>query len=197
MLGYDLNGNVTSRTDVVHAATTTLTWDGANRLLSASNPSVTPTTVSYGYDLRGLRTSRTAGTNSTGYLYDTAGGVPRTVADFSASGSGANLTWTLNQHYDWAAGNLFAQKPLASAVLGLHPDYLGSVSFAMSGPLNSWQSRTYDAWGGQTQVGGADNHPPSPFGFTGESQEDPASAAFGLVYLRGRCDARITKTARD
>src|SRR5579859_6803950 len=63
---------------------------------------------------------------------------------------------------------------------------LGSVSFAMSGPLNSWQSRTYDAWGGQTQVGGANNHPPSPFGFTGESQEDPASAAFGLVYLRSR-----------
>jgi RHS repeat-associated protein len=64
-LGYDLDGNLTSKTKTGY--TQSLTWNSLGQLASVTTNGVT---VSYGYDGMGKRVRRRVNGADTGYLYD-------------------------------------------------------------------------------------------------------------------------------
>ena len=68
MLGYDHNGNLTSKTNTADATDiTSYTWDTRNRLTNITAPG---TIASFQYDPVGRRIQRTVNGTTTNYLYD-------------------------------------------------------------------------------------------------------------------------------
>jgi RHS repeat-associated protein len=67
-LGYDNNGNLTSKVNAIDAAdVTTYAWDSRNRLIGLYGPGIT---AAFSYDVLGRRIQRTVNGITTRYVYD-------------------------------------------------------------------------------------------------------------------------------
>lgn len=151
----DANGNTIAK------ATSTFTYDQANRLTSAT---VAGTTETYTYDGDGVRASRqVAGQPAVRYVTDPTASLPVTIED------GA-------QKYVWGLGLAYAVS--GSTLEVFHADRLGSVRMVTDGSGAITATYRTDEFGNSTATTGSSDQ---PFGYTGEPV-DPT----GLSYLRAR-----------
>ena len=161
---YDFNsvGQTTQKTNV--AGTTQYNWDARGRMTGAALPG--GQNVSYTYDIFGRRTSRSAGGQSTQFLYDghnvvldreSAGG---TVDYLSGVGTDEHL-----RQSSGAGGSLFSLQ-----------DNVGSVAALTDGGGNVVERQQYEAFG--TSSGSSLTR----YGYTGRERDN----ATGLLYYRAR-----------
>ncbi|MFI6513831.1 polymorphic toxin-type HINT domain-containing protein [Streptosporangium sp. NPDC050855] len=146
---YDAAGNTTQRIDP--AGTATYTWDGADRLESASDP-VTGRTWTYGYDNADrLKTkTSTAPVNTQTYDYDA---LNRPTAQAIKNSSGTQLAKIV---YGWDKDdNLTTKTTTGTAGAGTN-----TYGYDHSGRLTSWTAPggattayTWDASGNRTGAG--------------------------------------------
>ncbi|MGJ6967826.1 LamG-like jellyroll fold domain-containing protein [Streptosporangium sp. G11] len=146
---YDSAGNPTQRVDP--AGTATYTWDGADRLKTASDP-VTGRTWTYGYDNADRLTSKTSanpvGTQS--YGYDT---MDRLTSQAVKNSSGTELSKIV---YGWDKDdNLTTKTTTGTAGAGTN-----TYGYDHAGRLTSWTAPggaatdyTWDDSGNRTTVG--------------------------------------------
>ena len=101
---YDRSGAVTTMTSP--KGTTTFSYDAAGRLSKATlqPPSGPATTVTYGYDGDGNRTSRTVGDVTTQYVWDPNATVPLLVLEKSG-------TSVLRRYFNDTVGPVAIQTP--------------------------------------------------------------------------------------
>ena len=134
-LGYDENGNLTSKIEQGAAGNVTLyTWDSRNRLASISSPGVDAT---FAYDALGRRVTKTVNGQRVDYIYDglqaigevTAGqqiglltglGLDEVIARYSQLGGRYYLTDALNTviaqtRADWSVQNFYVYSPYGEA----------------------------------------------------------------------------------
>ncbi|WP_170991221.1 DNRLRE domain-containing protein [Herbidospora galbida] len=145
---YDANGRLTQRADAAGAAS--FTWDGDNRLTTATDP-LTGVTVSYGYDDADRRTGATYGTGGPQrtYSYDD---LNRLTGDVLKTGAGAPLA-SISYGYD-AEDRLTSKATSGTAGAGAN-----SYTYDHSGRLTSWTAPTgttayeWDAAGNRTRAG--------------------------------------------
>jgi RHS repeat-associated protein len=164
---YDGNGARTSRT--VAASTqpsASYGYNGAGALIAAQVAG--QPAIAYGIDGDGLRQSRTAGTQTRQFTWDTSGAVPLVLDDGDHSYLYGPTSTPIAQIDD-----------VSGTVEYLHGDLLGSTALITDASGAVVASNVYDAYGNRTaHTGTAD----SAIGFTGE-WTDPST---GLVYLRAR-----------
>jgi len=159
-LGYDANGNLTSRTDA--SGTTTYTWDARNRLVAISGPSLS---LSFQYDALGRRIGKTVNGVRTGYLYD-----GRDITQEIANGA-------ISTSY---LRSLTIDEPLARQSISnqyYHTDSLGSTLVLTDVTGAVMTSYQYEAFGKTTITEPSFN----PFQYTGRENDGT-----GLYYYRAR-----------
>lgn len=145
---YDANGRLTQRANAAGSAS--FTWDGDDRLSTATDP-LTGVTVSYGYDDAGRRTAATYGTGGPqrAYTYDD---LNRLTADVLTTGGGAPLA-SISYGYD-AESRLTSKATTGTAGAGAN-----SYTYDHSGRLTSWTAPTgttayeWDASGNRIKAG--------------------------------------------
>ena len=158
---FDPNGNVLTQTDA--SGTTSYTWDGRNRLIGISGPTVR---ASFNYDALGRRISKTINGQATGFQYD---GLD--IVQGFGGGGGANYLRTL-------AIDEALMRTDADGSVSYLADAIGStVSLADSNGTLSTEY-TYAPFG-ETAISGLPS--PNPFQFTGRENEGT-----GLYYFRAR-----------
>jgi RHS repeat-associated protein len=162
--GYDLNGNLQAKNDLVAGTTLTLTHDVLDQVSQAvltGSPA-----ESYLYGPSGKRLNKTVGATTTNYIYN-----------------GPDI----HGEYDnaWSSQALFTHGPgmddpilrdAGGATSFYHQDGLGSVVGTSDIAGATLATQRYDAWG-NTLVAG--NIP--QYGYTGREPD-----ATGLIYYRAR-----------
>ena len=160
-LVYDLNGNLSSKTDA--SGTTSYTWDARNRLTAINGLSVV---ASFGYDAVNRRISKTVNGATTQYVYDgwdiiqeTSAGVKTNYVRMpSIDEPLTRLDGTTIRHY---------VRDALGSVVGLADDSGTSVT-----------TYVYDAFGTSAAIDETSNN---PFQFTGRENDDT-----GLYHYRYR-----------
>lgn len=160
---YDTRGNRTSA-DPDSGPTTTYSYDQANRLVGVDTADAT-----YGYTSDGVRTARTIGADSTGFVWARNGSLPLLLQETT----GSDTTYYLYG----PGGSPYAQINPDGSTTYLHHDQLGSVRLLTDETGGITGSATYDAYGTPSTTGTT-----SAFGYTGEYMD----AESGLLYLRAR-----------
>ncbi len=154
---YDDRGNLTDD------GTNTYAYDGLNRLVSVSQGGVQ--IASYSYNGDDLRTSKTAGGQTTRYHW-----------------IGQDL-WNESDGTSITASNLYGLDLVSRDVGGQTGYYLFNghqdVTGIVDGAASILADYRYDAYGSLTQQNGTFDN---PFRYTGEMQDSET----GLVYLRAR-----------
>jgi RHS repeat-associated protein len=161
---YDFNavGQTSKKTNA--SGTTNYNWDGRGRMTGAALPS--GQIVNYTYDIFGRRTSRSAGGQTTEFLYDGY----NVVLDRESSGgavdylSGVGTDEHLRQS-SGTSGNLFSLQ-----------DHVGSVAALTDSGGNVVERQQYEAFG--TSAGSSLTR----YGYTGRERDN----ATGLLYYRAR-----------
>ncbi|MEX2159248.1 MAG: RHS repeat-associated core domain-containing protein [Dehalococcoidia bacterium] len=153
---HDENGNQTER------GSETFEWDYENRLTDGEIDSVTS---NYAYNGDGLRTSRTVGANSVGYIWDVGASLPVILQD------GEDNTYIYGL-------NLIARVDGEGDEEYYLYDGLGSVTGICDDGGAVIATYAYDVFGAARATTGSS---PNEFTYTGE-QNDPT----GLEYLRAR-----------
>jgi RHS repeat-associated protein len=154
----DAVGNMTAR------GSDTLSYDQLNRLTGINFSSPSTSDASYAYDGDGKRVSKTVGSSTASYLYDTNRGLTVLLEDG-------------NRRYVW--GLRLAYEVEGTSALVYHVDGLGSVRAITDASQAVVQTHETDEFGVPITTAGSSTQ---PFGFTGE-QRDPESS---FVYLRAR-----------
>jgi RHS repeat-associated protein len=179
--GYDVNGNLTSK-----SGEATYAWDFENRLTSATMSSGTAVVHAYDPDGNRVQTSVTpsGGTAATtNFLVDTSGTTLSQVA--AESDNNGNLTALYVRMGDQL---LAVMRPAAGGTWStrfVHGDGLGSVRALTDESGTTVDARAYEAFGTKNVEAGSD---PLAYGFAGEPFE-PTSM---LAYHRARwMDARV------
>lgn len=168
---YGARGNRTTRhvTSMAGTATSTMTWDAADRLTTLTTPTAT---TAYTYDATGLRTSAAvttgAGTTTEHYTWDTTAPVPTLLTD------GEN-------GYVYGLGDTpLAQIGLTDdTTVYLHGDLIGSTRTVTDEAGDVVCDTDYDPYGRSTSSTGCT--PTTRFGYAGQYQDST-----GLTYLRAR-----------
>jgi len=156
---YDAKGRLMARTTAANtpvASTKHMTYDGAGRLISETDPA--GRTVLYNYDKRGRRTQTTTALNhSTTVVYDAVG---RKLSETDAAGNVTQWTYdslgrgltktdangeTTTREYD-AAGHLITLTDAKGDVHRFEYDLMGNQT-ALIYPDGSKESSTYDTSG--------------------------------------------------
>ncbi len=159
--GYDNNGNLITANSVP-----VMTWDRANRLLSATDG---VTTTDYAYDGEGHRIKQTVGATITKYLLDLQPGLPLVLAETV----GANT-----KRFVHAPMGIHAQEDASGIWTWAVQDALGNVRLEASNAVAVNGMRNFAPYGvGFGQQGSFG----MPYGFTGEPTDGN-----GLVHLRAR-----------
>jgi len=165
-LTYDLNGNLSTRSDV--CGTTTFTWDARNRLtgISGYKPDCTALTASFGYDALDRRISKTINGTATQFVYD---------------------RWDIIQEIKGGVKtnyvrSLYIDEPLTritgSTIRHYVTDALGSVMALADDTGATKTMYVYDAFGNATVSGEASDN---PFQYTARENDGT-----GLYYYRAR-----------
>ncbi len=148
-MAYDANGNLTQRVDA--AGTATFTWDGANRIQTATDP-LTGRTWTYGYDKANRVTSLTSAnpTGSQAIGYDDMG---RVTSQSLKSSSGTELA---KISYGWDLDDNLTTK----TTTGLAGAGTNTYGYDHAGRLTSWKAPDgtttayeWDASGNRTKAG--------------------------------------------
>ncbi|MER7505951.1 RHS repeat-associated core domain-containing protein [Nonomuraea pusilla] len=148
-MAYDANGNLTQRVDA--AGTATFTWDGANRIQTATDP-LTGRTWTYGYDKANRVTSLTSAnpTGSQAIGYDDMG---RVTSQTLKSSSGTELA---KISYGWDLDDNLTTK----TTTGLAGAGTNTYGYDHAGRLTSWKAPDntttayeWDASGNRTKAG--------------------------------------------
>jgi RHS repeat-associated protein len=152
---YDDNGNLTDRGD------DTFDYDYENRLVEAT---VGETTVSFAYNGAGRRVSKTAGANTTDYLWSNVGSLPVVLYD--------------GNYYVYGRG-LIAKTDIQSNQLYYLVDGVGSAIGLADDQGDVVGTYTYDVFGAiRSETGGQAND----FKFTQQQLDNDTD----LYYLRSR-----------
>ena len=168
---YDRSGAVTTMTSP--KGTTTFSYDAAGRLSKATlqPPSGPATTVTYGYDGDGNRTSRTVGDVTTQYVWDPNAAVPLLALEKSG-------TSVLRRYFNDTAGPVAIQTPTQTYYV--HRDPLGSTNQLTDSHGDVVAAYAYSAFGEVTSTGAA--AAATDLLFQGQ-QRDPVT---GLYNMRAR-----------
>lgn len=173
--GYDGNGARTESVLAAHgtapAATTTYGYDPAGALESVEVPATTLTSgVSLGYtsDGDGLRQTRTDGTDTQDFVWQSSRGLPLLVDDGEHS-----------YIYGPSLAPIAQIGDATGTVTYLHGDLIGSTRVITDDNGDVVGTSRYDEYGNRIQVAGPTD---SAIGYSG-ALTDPDS---GLVYLRAR-----------
>jgi RHS repeat-associated protein len=162
---YDANGNLTQRT--APDGTVTYSWSDDDRLVGANDGSQS---VSYTYDVDGIRQSQSVDGVTTDYLVDPNRDYAEVLAEADASGN-ALVRYT---HAD----DLVAQDR-GGATAYYHSDALGSTRLLTDPTGTATDSYVYEAFGEtEAETGSTEND----YRFTGEVLDQD----LGLYYLRAR-----------
>lgn len=160
---YDLNGNLTSKTDA--GGTWLYTWDYENRLKQATRPD--GVAVTYKYDALGRRIQRTPNSGiATNFSYDGADVV------LDANSDGSTVTYLNGLGVD----NKLKQTSSASGTLYFIQDHLGSTRALTDASGGVVETEQYDSFGG-----GAGSQL-TRYGYTGRERDEMT----GLYYYRAR-----------
>jgi RHS repeat-associated protein len=163
-LGYDDNGNLTSRVEQGNASNlTTYVWDSQDRLASISGPGIN---ASFQYDAIGRRVSRTVNGNATRYIYDGA----QAMAEIRAGGTDSLLT-------SLGADEVIARYNVAGARVYL-TDALNSVFAQAREDRTILNSYAYSAYG-ESAVSGPDEG--NDIQYTARENDQT-----GLMFYRSR-----------
>jgi len=163
--GYDLNGNLETKTD--GSGTTTYTYDYDNRLVKVTSPTGT---TSYVYDADGNRVSSTTAAGTVNYLVDTNRGLSQVVAEYKTDG-------TVIASYTYADDLISMTR--GGQTYWYHFDGLGSTRLLTDASGAVTDSYDYDAFGNLIARTGATEN---PFLFTGQRYD----ANTGFYHLRAR-----------
>jgi RHS repeat-associated protein len=173
--GYDDNGGRTSSTvgatETTSASTTTYGYDPAGNLASVGIPatgSSSAESVDYTSDGDGLRQSRTGGTSTANFLWDTNGSLPLMLDD-----------GTYSYLYGPSSAPIAEINDSTGAIRYLTADLIGSTRLITAGTGAVVGVNIYDEYGNVTSHTGTAT---SPFGYSG-NWTDPVTA---LVFLRAR-----------
>jgi RHS repeat-associated protein len=183
-LSYDARGNLAQVNDPA-TDVTSYTYDGANRLISASHASA-GTTAAYTYDADGRWVSRTVGGTVRKYLWNEISQFGDVVLERDGSGATA-ATYTLGWNdliQETGNGN-------STASYYLH-DALGNVD-GLTNPAGAETDRyRFDAFGQRTVSQGSTIN---PYAYRSQRTDEFT----GLLYLRARyMDTTVGRfTARD
>jgi RHS repeat-associated protein len=158
---FDARGNRTAVTPPTGTATD-LSYDQADRLISATTSTATAT---YTYNGDGLRMSKTVGGTTETYTYDQTAGVPAIITDGATN-------------YIYGPQGLPLEQVIGSTVLWYHHDQLGSTRILTNSAGAVVGTATYNAYGQTTATTGST----APLGFAG-SYTDIES---GYLYLNAR-----------
>jgi RHS repeat-associated protein len=165
--GYDNDGNRTASTTA--GATTTYTYDQADRLLSIGGAAATP--ASYRYNGDGLRVAKTAGTVTTSYQWE-----PLSQTLLSDGGT---------EYVDNASGGLLVQTPTAGGASAAQygvADALGSTRLLTDPSAQTQGTLAYDAFGVPKAPSGGSGTATTPLGFAGQLTDSES----GFQNLRAR-----------
>jgi RHS repeat-associated protein len=172
---YDDNGSRTSATvastESTSATTTAYSYDPAGNLSAVDLPSIgggAAETVDYTSDGDGLRQSRTVGSTTKNFLWDTASSTPLLLDD----GTNSYL-------YGPSTAPIAEINDSTGAIHYLSSDLIGSTRLVTTSTGTVSGVSIYDEYGNVVSRTGATN---SPFGYSG-NWTDPDT---GLVYLRAR-----------
>lgn len=161
-LTYDLNGNVTSTTDVTGMATTS--WDARNRLASLSAPGLTAT---FSYDALGRRSMKTINGIATSFVYDGLNPVQK----LSGTTPTANLLTGLG------IDEVFTRTD-STGTRGVLPDALGSTRALADNTGAVQTSYNYEPFWNTSVSGTASTN---SYQYTGRENDGT-----GLYYYRAR-----------
>ena len=162
---YDLNGNLSTKTDAT--GTTTYTYDFDNKLVRVEKASGT---VDYVYDTEGNRVETVAGTETTRYLVDTNRALAQVLVEYTPAGS-------IVASYVYADDLISMRR--GSETYYYHFDGLGSTRLLTHRTGVVTDTYDYDAFGNViASVGTTQNE----FLFTGQQYD----ANIGFYYLRAR-----------
>lgn len=174
---YDDNGNIISK--VEGGVTTIYTYDGENRLVTASNTN--GMSASYKYDPFGRRIEKTVNGATIKYLYDGA----NIVLKYDGSD---NITarYVHNLGIDDPLGIIVGNGVVYQSLLEMQPYYsfayhkdtLGSIRAITDDSKNVVNTYTYDSFGNITQTGTLSQ----PYAYTGREYDSET----GLYYYRAR-----------
>jgi RHS repeat-associated protein len=156
-LTYDQNGNLTN--DGVN----TYTWDGRNRLISITGPSIL---AGFTYDVQNRRTSKEINGSGTSFLYD-----DKDIAQEIRSGIGA-----VNYLRSLKMDEPFLREGLVSEFF--HSDALGSSVSLSDGTGVPIVTYNYEAFGRTTATGNSSNS----FQYSGRENDDQTKS----YYYRAR-----------
>jgi RHS repeat-associated protein len=172
---YDGNGDRTSSTvaatETTAASTTSYTYDPVGDLASVGIPATGSSdaeTVDYSSDGDGLRQSRTVGSVTTQFTWDTDGSLPLLLDD----GTNSYL-------YGPSSAPVAQVDDSTGTIRYLTGDLVGSTRLVTSSSGTVVGVNVYDEYGNLTSHTGTAS---SPFGFSG-NWTDPDT---GLIYLRAR-----------
>ncbi len=163
-LSYNADGDRTTQTDSVSGASTSYSYDQANRLIAAT---VNGAASSYSYDGDGLRTRKTVAGVSEDFTWDTAEGLPLLLQD----GATRFIYGPDGVPIEQIAG-------YGTVLYYLH-DQLGSTRGMLDASGSIVASYSYDPYGTRHVHTG---QVLTPLGFAGQYTD----AETGLLYLRAR-----------
>lgn len=163
-LGFDDEGQTTTKTDGTSGGATSFTWDARGRMTAARLPD--GQTIGYAYDALGRVTSRTSGGATTAFLYDG----DDAVLD-RAPGGGAATDYLNGPGTD----DKLLQTSASTGPLYFLQDHLGSTT-ALTTASSVVERLQYTAFG--DSAGSAFTR----FTYTGR-ERDPAT---GLMFYRAR-----------
>ena len=161
---YNANGDRTGATDSVTSTSTTYGYNQNDQLTGYTSGA---TSATYSYDGTGLRTSKTVGGATEGYVWNLAEGLPTIIQDGSTK-------------YVTGPGGLpLEQVSSSGTVLYYYQDHLGSTRGLADVSGTTVATYTYDAYGNlKSSTGSVSN----PLRYAGQYTDSES----GLQYLRAR-----------
>ncbi|MDQ1444265.1 MAG: hypothetical protein QOI20_729 [Acidimicrobiaceae bacterium] len=195
--GYDLAGNVTSRTPsasgpgLTNSSTRTASYDALNRILSVTQPLAngSSATTAFAYDAVGNRVKTTDPLNQATTATFTPWNLPESVVEPATAAQPAAADRTFTDVYDAAGATVETRKPGGVSVTKTR-DALGRVvkETGVGAPgLKSW---TYDAVGRVTSI----SHPSGTqtFAYDDRGLLTGATGPAGAATLAYDEDGRLT-----
>jgi YD repeat-containing protein len=181
--GYDDNGNRTSSTvaatGTTAASTTTYSYDPAGNLASvglAATGSTSAETVSYTSDGDGLRQSRTVGSTTTNFLWDTNGSLPLLLDD-----------GTYSYLYGPSSAPIAEINDSTGTIRYFSADLIGSTRLITSSSGSVVGVNIYDEYGNLTSQTGTATSPfttQQPYGYVADdplTNTDPSGMCANAV----------------
>jgi RHS repeat-associated protein len=169
---YDLNGNLTSRTN--SRGTSTLTYDFNNRLTNVTGPDGTETNL-YGADGQRVDLAGTSIENGQVRVFNDSDGNP--ILDWG----GDNRIWTYRLYAPGVDEPLAEYRRTNNRTSFLHRDGIGSITAVTGTTAQVFYRATYSAFGRMTRTADSQGIIQTRLGFTGRE-----SSVGDLMYYRAR-----------